>query len=244
MKHIFLSFLSTAVLFTAGQLCAQNNVPHLKVYKNALKSGDAQLAVTALGYLVAEEPTTVYRDTLAMLYMQLRQPATALYWINQRLAEKPVNAIALKEERAQCLEAIGNGPAAITAWQELAIGSPINAGYRFLLANAQYSMKRQGETLETIAQLEKMPNDTLKQVSYSVDNGQTVQYTSIAAASANMKGLVLYEMHRTNEAKVAFAQAQQIDKAYLLPTNNLAAIAQEEKKNQAPPQEKKLGNKG
>lgn len=244
MRYTILSCLGALLILTAGPVLSQAGVQHLKVYKNALRSGDGQLAVTALGYLMAEEPTSTYRDTLSMLYMQLRQPGMALYWITQRLAEKPADATALKEQRAQCLTALGDGPAAITAWEELATATPAHVGYKYQLANAQYSMRRQGETLATIQQLEKLPADTLRQISYSVDNGQSLLYTSIAASIANMKGLVLYDMHRTDEAKAAFAQAQRIDREYKLPANNLAAIDREEKKAQAVQQQKKLGSKG
>src|SRR5689334_7409996 len=63
---------------------------HIKVFKQAIGSGDLTTAITALSYYVADQgANTVYEDTLAMLYLQQNSYGQCFYWADKRLKVKP-----------------------------------------------------------------------------------------------------------------------------------------------------------
>lgn len=206
---------------------AQPALPGTKVYNQALRSGDSLLAVYALNYLIAEDPGSSYRDTLAFLYDHLHKPAQAAYWAEDLLKGHPQNAARLKALRADCLRRMGKTAALVDALADLAKDDPANARCLYQLADAQFDAKRRVDALATLSQIGKLAADTIRCIPYTASNSNMISYTSIAATAANMQGMIYYEMKQYDMAKTSFTKALSLDRSYQLPLLNLKSMERE-----------------
>lgn len=225
MKKIIIVFL---VSFLTGNLFAQapkatsaSNNPHIKVFKQAVTSGDIATGITALSYYVNEQgANSVYADTLAMLYMQQSAYVQCYYWSDKRLKEKPDNLVLL-EMKGICLDKLNQPKEAITIFESLyaKTKSPYHA---YTLMELQYSIKRLAECLATAnstATLEFKPEYTM---TYNV--GEQVGRTYLLAGVYNIQALTLYDLDKKAEAKIYFEKALAIDSNFVLARQNLDAL--------------------
>ena len=125
MKKIIFVTL-TSFLFNTGNAqvnkvnaAASKSNQHLKVFNQAVISGDINTGIMALNYYINEQGVnTVYADTLAMLYMQNNSYVQCYYWADKRLKLKP-DDLALMEMKGICLDKLQKPKEAIAIFEKL-----------------------------------------------------------------------------------------------------------------------------
>jgi tetratricopeptide (TPR) repeat protein len=199
---------------------ALNNA-HIKVFKQAVNSGDVATGITALSYYVNEQgANSVYEDTLAMLYMQQNAYVQCYYWADKRLKLKPDDLVLL-EMKGICLDKLNQPKEAIAIFEKLyaKTQSPYHA---YTLMELQYSIKRLAECLATASSAEKLVFKPDYIMSYNV--GEQVGRTYLQAGIYNITGLTLYDLDRKAESKTYFEKALALDSNFVLARQNLDAI--------------------
>jgi tetratricopeptide (TPR) repeat protein len=194
---------------------------HLKVFEQAITSGDAGTATIALNYYLAEQGSNVnYADTLAMLYMQQGAYPQCYYWAQKRLQVKPDDNN-LMELKGICLDKLQQPKEAIDVFEKLfkKTQSPYHA---YKLMELQYGIKRLAECLETALAAEKLTYKPSFIMSYNV--GQQVGRTYLQAGVFNIHALALYDLDKKAEAKIYFEKALALDTSFVLARQNLEAL--------------------
>ena len=85
-------------------------------------------------------------------------------------------------------------------------------------------MRRDNEALATLQQLDTLAQDNDKIIPYHMAGLVVTLFTTVHAAAANLKGLLLYSKGKREEAMAAFKQALVFDSTYQLPQLNLASL--------------------
>jgi tetratricopeptide (TPR) repeat protein len=197
------------------------NSQHLKVFEQAIMSGDAGTATIALNYYLTEPGSNAnYADTLAMLYMQQGAYPQCYYWAQKRLLIKPDDNN-LMELRGICLDKLQQPKEAIEVFEKLfkKTQSPYHA---YKLMELQYGIKRLTECLETALAAEKLTYKPTFIMSYNV--GQQVGRTYLQAGVYNIHALALYDLDKKAEAKTYFEKALALDTSFVLARQNLEAL--------------------
>jgi tetratricopeptide (TPR) repeat protein len=225
------AFLSLTA--TAQQSHTKDTIS-LRVYETAMKSGDYATAVQALNRIIAVDSRSPYRDTLAVLYFDLQQPAQSLYWSEELLREsdRPVS-VHLLEMKARSLTALGKSQEAAATWKAILSRDSVQPMYWWELAKVQYSLQQRTETLATLSKLSLLPADTASRLPYAVSK-EPLAYTTIPAAAANLEGVLRFELKQYTESENCFNKALEIDPAYREAALNLAALKAELAKDKAP----------
>ena len=206
---------------TKPAAAANLNNAHLKVFKQAVNSGDVATGITALSYYVNEQgANSVYEDTLAMLYMQQNSYLQCYYWADKRLKVKPDDLV-LMEMKGICLDKLNQPKEAIAIFEKLyaKTQSPYHA---YTLMELQYSIKRLAECLATASSAEKLVFKPEYIMSYNV--GEQTGRTYLQAGIYNITGLTLYDLDRKAESKIYFEKALALDSNFVLARQNLEAI--------------------
>ena len=199
---------------------AKNN-PHLKVFNQAITSGDVNTAVIALNYYITEQGSaTPYADTLAMLYMQQGAYAQCYYWADKRLLVKPEDN-GLLEMKGLCLDKLQQPKEAIAIFEKL-YGKTQSPFHAYKLMELQYSIKRLAECVVTANSAEKLQYKPEYIVTYNV--GEQVGRTYLQAGIFNIHALALYDLDKKTEAKAYFEKAVALDSNFVLARQNLEAV--------------------
>ena len=204
-----------------GNIPAPKSNPHLKVFVQALNSGDVTTGISALNYYITEQgANTVYEDTLAMLYMQQGSYVQCFYWVDKRSKVKPDDN-ALMEMKGICLDKLQQPKEAIAIFEKLfaKTQSPYHA---YKLMELQYSIKRLAECLATAASAEKLQYKPEYTMTYNV--GDQTGRTYLQAGIFNIHALALYDLDKKPEAKSYFEKALALDSNFVLARQNLDAI--------------------
>jgi tetratricopeptide (TPR) repeat protein len=194
--------------------------PHLKVFYQAVQTGDVNSAVLALNYYISDQANTAYTDTLAMLYMQQGAYGQCYYWADKRLALSPEDAT-LMEMKAVCLEKMQQPTEAITLFEKLfkKTQSPFHA---YKLMELQYGIKRLIECVTTAQAAERLQYKPEFVMPYVV--GEQRGRTYLQAGVYNVHALALYDLDKKAEAKQYFEKALALDSSFLLAKQNLEAM--------------------
>lgn len=223
-KLIFVSlvaFVSINVNAQGTKAASASSNTHVKVFKQAVMSGDLSTAITALSYYVNEQgANSVYEDTLAMLYMQQNAYVQCYYWADKRLKLKPED-LTLMEMKGICLDKLNQPKEAIAVYEKLyaKTQSPYHA---YSLMELQYSIKRLQECMVTAGSTEKLQFKPEYTVSYNV--GEQVGRTYLQAGIYNIVGLTLYELDKKAESRMYFEKALALDSNFVLARQNLEAL--------------------
>ncbi len=194
---------------------------HIKVFKQAIASGDLSTAITALSYYVNDQgANTVYEDTLAMLYLQQNSYVQCYYWADKRLKAKPDDLVLL-EMKGISLDKLNEPKEAIAIFEKLysKTKSPFHA---YTLMELQYSIRRLAECLVTAnstLQLQFKPEYTI-----TYNAGEQVRRTYLQAGIYNIQALTLYDLDKKAEAKLYFEKAVALDSNFVLARQNLDAL--------------------
>jgi tetratricopeptide (TPR) repeat protein len=199
---------------------AKNNT-HLRVFSQAVGTGDLTTGIMALNYYVNEQGANpIYEDTLAMLYLQQNSFIQCFYWADKRLKVKP-DGLVLLEMKGICLDKLNQPKEAIVVFEKLyaKTQSPFHA---YTLMELQYSIKRLAECLATANSTEKLQFKPEYIISYNV--GEQVGRTYLQAGIFNIQALTYYDLDKKAEAKMYFEKALALDSNFVLARQNLEAL--------------------
>jgi tetratricopeptide (TPR) repeat protein len=223
-------FVFVCIIFSAFGINAQakkkttapvkNNI-HLKMFEQAMLSGDGATGIIALNYYISEQGNSnVYADTLAMLYMQQGEFGQSYYWANKRLADKPDDNT-LMEIKAVSLDKLQQPKEAIDIFEKLfaKTKSPYHA---YKLMELQYGIKRLAECLATAVAAEKLEYKPDYLMTYNI--GQQTGRTYLQAGVYNIHALALYDLDKKAEAKTYFEKALALDSTFALAKQNLESM--------------------
>lgn len=195
--------------------------PHIKVFNQAMQTGDLNSAVVALNYYITEQGTsTPYADTLAMLYMQEGSYPQCYYWADLRLKANPEDK-GLLEMKGICLEKLQQPKEAITIFEKL-YGKTQSPYHAYKLMELQYSIKRLAECIATANSAERLQFKPEFTMTYNF--GEQVGRTYLQAGIFNIHGLALYDLDRKAEGKAYFEKAVALDSNFALARQNLEAM--------------------
>ncbi len=220
-------FVSVGLLMCLGSYAQPGKTnAHLKVFKQAITSGDLSTSISALNYYISETGSnTPYADTLAMLYMQQGLYAQCYYWADIRLKTKPDDNNLL-EMKGYALDKLQQPKEAITIFEKL-YGKTHNPYHAYKLMELQYGIKRLAECVATANSAEKLQYKPEFIMSYNV--GDQTGRTYLQAGVYNIHALALYELDQKAEAKIYFAKAVALDSNFVLARQNLEAVIAAEK---------------
>jgi tetratricopeptide (TPR) repeat protein len=194
---------------------------HLKVFNQAVASGDGATGITALNYYISEQGSnTVYADTLAMLYMQQGEFPQCYYWANKRLDTKPDDNMLL-ELKGVSLDKLQQPKEAIDIFEKL-FKKTQNPFHAYKLMELQYGIKRLAECLATALAAEKLTYKPEFIMSYNV--GEQTGRTYLQAGVYNIHALALYDLDKKAEAKTYFEKSLALDSTFMLAKQNLEAM--------------------
>jgi tetratricopeptide (TPR) repeat protein len=225
-KIIFVSVISflcssSTAQVNKGNVPATKNNPHLKVFRQAMISGDVNTGILALNYYISEQgANSVYEDTLAMLYMQQGSWVQCYYWVDKRIKVKPDDN-GLMEMKGICLDKLQQPKEAIDIFEKLfaKTKSPYHA---YKLMELQYSIRRLVECLATATTAEKLEYKPDYTMTYNV--GDQTGRTYLQAGVYNIHALALYDLDKKADAKTYFEKALALDSNFVLARQNLEAI--------------------
>jgi tetratricopeptide (TPR) repeat protein len=219
--------VSVALLFCAVAFSqVTKNAPaktntHLKVFDQALYTGDLNTAIMALNYYVTEQGSAnPYADTLAMLYMQQGSYPQCYYWADLRLKAKPDDN-GLLEMKGVSLEKMQQHKEAIAVFEKL-FAKTQNPYHAYKLMELQYGIKRLAECVATANVVEKLQFKPEYVMNYNV--GEQVGRTYLQAGIFNIHGLALYDLDKKAEGRAYFERAVALDSNFVLARQNIEAI--------------------
>ena len=100
--------------------------------------------------------------------------------------------------------------------------------HQYQLAVLQYQLKRYGECNTNVEQILKNEKSVSEKVSITV-NQKEAQEVSLKAAAYNIRGVMLLEGKREEEAKFNFEEALKLQPDFMLAKNNLAFVSKKDK---------------
>ncbi|HWR34105.1 MAG TPA: tetratricopeptide repeat protein [Chitinophagaceae bacterium] len=219
MKKFF-PFLVCLFLFSVArsQDSAGMKNHYLKVYNQALAYNDANAAVNALHGYIAMDNNMLYKDTLSMLYFNIKSFYSALMLAEEVYKAVPANVEAMARA-AECYDELGDPKTAVGLYEQV-VPKTKNPYHIYKLAVGQYQLKR---TLECEASAKAaMADTTSKKIGVaftSVDGSQ--QLVPINAAAANLLGVLKMDAKNFAAAKADFQKALTLFPDFLGAKGNL-----------------------
>jgi len=192
-----------------------------EVYRQAMQTGDYEVATQAIYDILATQPSqTVWRDSLALLYVQQKAYSQALKISEQQMLSNPNDTLMLKVQ-ALSHKALGNPKKSLEAYETL---YPLteNVYHLYEIATIQYSMTRLQECLVTAKSLHA--HKGLGEARINLNFNQQNQVVPLKAAVYNIQGVVAKDLDKQTEARAFFEQALKVAPDFALAKGNLAEL--------------------
>ena len=211
---------------------------HKTVYNMALKTGETNVALISLYYIVAEEGSkSAYKDSMAILYFNMGS-YTQCEIVAAEIVKDNADTVAkggklpVLEVLALSQSALGKTKEAIASFEKLLpLTNEMFHAYR--LAELQFLYKRYGESVESIKKAENLKNSLSSPITIDMGNNQA-QQVQLEAAVMNLKGFIWMELYPNELDKAIgyFSKALEIQPNFVLAKNNLEFAVK--KKNPEP----------
>ncbi len=175
-----------------------------KVYRQALAYNDANAAINALQNYIAADNSIAYKDTLSMLYFNVKSYYSSLLLAEEvyKAAPENVNAMA---RAAECYDELGD-PKTATGLYEQVVPKTRNPYHIYKLGICQYQLKRVVECEASArAALADTSSKNIGVVFTMADGSQ--QNIPVNAAAANLLGVLKMDAKNFAGAKTDFQQA-------------------------------------
>lgn len=177
---------------------------YLKVYSQALTYNDVNAAINALhGYIAASNSIT-YKDTLSMLYFNVKSYYSSLLLSEEVYKAVPDNMDAMARA-AECYDELGD-PKTATGLYEKVVPKTKSPYHIYKMGVCQYQLKRTAEC-EASARA-AMADTTSKRIGviFTMADGSQ-QTVPVDAAAANLLGVLKMDAKNFAGAKADFQQS-------------------------------------
>ena len=205
MKKLIPVFFGVMIVSGAA---AQDNATlqkhYLKVYRQALTYNDANAAINALQNYIAADNNLSYKDTLSMLYFNVKSYYSSLLLSEEVYKAAPENMIAMARA-AECYDELGDPKTATDLYEKVAPKTK-NPYHIYRLGICQYQLKR---TAECEASARAALADTSSKrigVIFTMADGSQ-QTVPVDAAAANLLGVLKMDVKNYAGAKPDFQQS-------------------------------------
>lgn len=176
----------------------------LKVFKQALAYNDANAAINALQNYIAEDNNIAYKDTLSILYFNVKSYYSALLLAEEVYKAAPENVIAMARA-AECYDELGD-PKTATSLYEKVVPKTKSPYHMYKMGICQYQLKRTAESEASArAALADTSSKSLGVIFTMADGNQ--QQVPVNAAAANLLGVLKMDDKNFAGAKLDFQQA-------------------------------------
>jgi tetratricopeptide (TPR) repeat protein len=203
-KLIPVLFAVLIVSGAAAQDSAAMRKHYLKVYSQALSYNDANAAINALHNYIAASNSTAYKDTLSMLYFNVKSYYSSLLLSEEVYKAAPENVDAMARA-AQCYDELGD-PKTATGLYEKVVPITKSPYHIYKLGICQYQLKRTAEAeLSARAALADTTSKRIGVVFTMADGSQ--QTVPVDAAAANLLGVLKMDAKNYVGAKADFQQS-------------------------------------
>jgi|GEM_PF-2187157 len=201
-----------------------------EVFRNSLRYGDGNAAATALYHLIEMDlPDSLsYKDTLAALYFDAQMWANALL-VAEEMLQDEANAqdTSLLIIAGTSSEKVGRFNEALGYYQRSYVATK-KLNYLYLQATLHYRMAAQGDTT-ALATGGAIINRILGEEGTDTEIVKILfegnsQFVPVAAATWNLKGILLIQQSKFAEAREAFNKSLGYAPDFILPQNNLKVI--------------------
>jgi len=230
MKYLLLgllvsfSILANAQAKTVAKIAAKDTALYnvqKSVYQNSLKYSDLAIAKSALYTMIAINPgDKTLRDTLLFLYLNAGSFGQSVLLSREILAENPTNTT-VQEIKAVSEQNLGLTKEALDSYEKL-YGQTKNIFHLYQTAVLQYQLKRYGECNANIDLIIKDEKATTEKVNINMGQNGASQEVNLKAAAYNIKGVMMLEGKREEEARAAFEQALKLQPDFELAKNNFS----------------------
>jgi tetratricopeptide (TPR) repeat protein len=182
---------------------------YLKVYTQAMAYNDANTAIGALhNYIAIDGYNIIYKDTLAMLYFNVKSYYSSMLVSEEVYKASPGNVIAMARA-AECYEEMGDPSSAIGLYEKV-VPKTRNPYHIYKLALCQYQLKRPAESEASAKTV--LADTTSKNIGVQFimldGSRQTIR---VNAAAVNLLGVLKMDAKNYSAAKKEFEQALLID---------------------------------
>jgi len=222
MKKITLILFSFVIFASMkAQDSATLRKHYLKVYTQALGYNDVNVAINALQGYLAVDNSLIFKDTLSMLYFSTKNYYSALLLSEEVYKAEPNNLDAMART-AECYDELGDPKTAISLFEQVVpkTKSPYQA---YKLAVCQYQLKRTSEAENSAKFVLADTNSKKIGVPFTSMNGNQ-QAVSVAAAAANLIGVLRMDAKNYADAKKYFDQALTLFPEFVGAKENLEAV--------------------
>ncbi len=221
MKHLVYIFLSLLTLPAMAQVNEEVEKQKTILF-NAKKYNDGAVARTAIFELIALQPEQKeWKDSLLYVYFAEGNYVSTLL-LAEELLKSDQNPEVL-ERKAISEQQLGLLKEALSSYETLFKLKGENF-YLYQVATIQYQLKRLGECEMTINALLNDPTTKEQKVTISLGE-QGAQEVSMEAALLNIKGVMLKDIGKEEEAKKLFVAALEKAPDFVLAKANLEVLA-------------------
>lgn len=228
MRKIFL--IALLLLTFQGISMAQNKAENggadfgkaYQTYFRAMRYNDMQVAKNAIYDMLAANPQAVnWLDSLAAIYFEFEQYPSSLLVSKDllRINSEDMNAVRIA---AVSYEKLGLYSQAVSQYENLFLQTDdVNILYR--IATLQFQLDRNNEALTNCDLL--LTKEAVKQnkMVFPLTDKKN-QQVSMLAAVYNLKGMVLAEQKKKDEAKAAYQKALEIAPDFQVAKDNLSKL--------------------
>jgi tetratricopeptide (TPR) repeat protein len=228
-KPIVLFFLTFVVLFNVSkaQEAANDSIPpelqrNIFVYSLASKYNDQQMTKVALYNILAINPGNVaILDSLALMYFEYRQYASAVLVSQDILSMNPNNMLAT-EIAAKSFDNLGVKGRSLPYYEKMYLNNQ-DIVLLYQIAYMQYDLKRFAEAKVNIDAVLASPQADNKRL-YFAKNDQQNQEIPLKAAVYRLQALMNIAQNKTTEARDSYNKALEIAPDFQLVKTELQAL--------------------
>ena len=220
MKRVFIGLLwvlSVAVYGQSTEVAPGDSIPwELRkqsfIYNSAKVFNDPIMARMALYNLLAENPNNVaLYDSLAVLYLQYNQVASAALVSQQALQLNPQNQFAL-EIAATSLEQLGAKDRALSNYEKLHLATgDINTLYKISFLQQELGRYAEANTSLDIIIGDPQSDEFTIRFPTTDGNGQDV---SLKVSAHRIKAMILQSQGKTEEAKAKYLEVLKMQSGF------------------------------
>jgi len=235
MKHLLIGIAFVFTFSVHGQsteVAPGDSIPwELRkqsfIYSTAKLFNDPVVARTALYSLLAENPGNVaLYDSLAILYLQYNQNASAALVAQQALKINPKDRFAM-QVAATGLERLGAKDRALTHYEKLyLVNGDINTLYK--IAFLQYELKRFAEANTSLDIIIGDPQAERYNIVFPTADGQG-QEVSLKIAAHRVKAMILEAKGEVEEAKKKYLEVLEMKPGFEIVQQQLRELTKASK---------------
>ena len=212
-------------LVFCGSIVGQS-ISNLELEKQILKQSrmfsDNNVLISSMYNIIAlEGENSTYKDSLAYTYLSNRKYVSCFLVADDILKRNPDNEEML-EIKAFSLESVGALEKAIEAYQALLLKT--NSNYHaYKIAGMQMGLKKFDEALLSVKKADELADTGKIDVSFQVNKNYN-QQVNLKASIAYLEGLILINLEKNKEAKVALEKAVTLFPDFVLAKSKLTTL--------------------